>query len=128
MDRVVIDASAVIAYLRREPGAELAKQHIPGAYISSVNLAEIVSKLVEEGMSLSDAKRTIGELGMDVIPFSEPDALDVGGLRAVTKQHGLSIGDRACLALARARRLPALTADRAWAALDLGVEVRLIRE
>lgn len=127
MADVVLDASAILAMLRREPGGEKVFELLPRAMISAVNYAEVASKLIDLGASRQDAAEVVEELGSKVEPLDARAALDAGLLRVSTRAHGLSLGDRACLALARARGLPAVTADRAWAAVDVGVEIVLIR-
>jgi len=92
----------------------------------SVNLSEVVAKLAEFGMPETDIHRALS-LGLELIPFNETLAYEAGLLRPVTRNAGLSLGDRACLALARSRALPAFTSDRAWATLDTDIEIILIR-
>lgn len=123
----VLDASAVLARLRGERGADIVQARASNALISAVNYAEVIGKLIDLGVSAEVAAATIGEFELAVVPFDEIDAARTGALRAVTRRRGLSLGDRACLALAERLGLPVLTADRAWADLDLGVEVVLIR-
>ena len=127
MADVLLDASAVLARIFREPGAERVDAVLPGASVSAVNYAEVVSKLIDFGAPVEAATDIGSDLGLAVLPFDEAAAGDAGLLRGATRALGLSLGDRACLALARRLRLPILTADRAWADLDLGVEVVLIR-
>ncbi len=127
MGSVVVDASAVLAVLRREPGGDEALAHFSDAVISAVNVAEVASVLTDLGMRGEEIRLTVADLGLKVAPFDEEQGLLVGELRALTRGKGLSLGDRACLALAKQRRLPALTADRAWAEVGWTVEVRLIR-
>ena len=127
MASAVLDASAVLAYVNGEPGAEVVAAVIGDALISAVNLAEAVTKLVERGGTLEQASEVLALAELDVIDFNRALAVQAGGLIAATRAKGLSLGDRACLALAARENLPAITADRVWAALKLGVEVRLIR-
>lgn len=127
MSRVVLDASALLALLQNEPGSDRVMEQLAGALISSVNLSEVVAKLAERGMPEGDINRSLG-LGLEVVPFDEELAWKAGLLRPQTRRSGLSLGDRACLALARSRSLPALTADHVWADLDVGVDVVVIRE
>jgi PIN domain nuclease of toxin-antitoxin system len=126
MSDAVLDASAVLALLRAEPGADKVAAALPGALLSTVNLAEIVSKLCERGMSAAQARYAVEALGVEIIDFDTTQACLAGDLRKSTKSAGLSLGDRACLALSRHRNLPALTADSAWARLP-DLEVTLIR-
>jgi ribonuclease VapC len=130
---VVLDASAVLAYLKNEPGAEAVYVAVgEGALVSAVNWAEALSKLAEGGQDPGDAARAltdIGILGQGLIvrPLDGAQAVEIARLRPLIREAGLSLGDRACLALAGALGLPALTADHVWARLNLGLEVRLIR-
>ncbi len=128
MSRFVLDASAVLALIFGERGADAVAIHVPECAISAVNLAEVVAKLADEESSDEAVRLTINDLDLDVIEFDEELAMDSGLLRQRTRQMGLSLGDRACLALAKRDGLPALTADRAWARLDVGVEVQVIRD
>lgn len=126
MSNVILDASAVLALLQDEPGGDLVLDSLPGALISSVNLSEVVAKLAELGMPKREIRLALS-LGLKVVPFDEALAYSAGSLRPATRSAGLSLGDRACLALAWSRSLPALTTDRAWQDLDVDVEVRVIR-
>jgi PIN domain nuclease of toxin-antitoxin system len=124
----VLDASALLALLNQEPGAEkLTPELLRHATASTVNLAEVHSKLVELGgdphEAWADALSPISE----TVPFTEQQARIVGGLMARTRTLGLSLGDRACLALGIALRAPVYTADRAWKSLKLGVPIHVIR-
>ena len=129
----VLDASALLALLKGEPGAERVAEALErGAYLSAVNLAEVLSKLADWGEDPAEAQARMAQVGLlgaavEVLPFTGEDALEVARLRALTRAHGLSFGDRACLALARRLGLPALTAERAWAELDLGIPVEVLR-
>lgn len=125
---IVLDASAVIAWLRREPGAEqvdAAWQDEP--VISAVNFAEVLSKVGEHGGDVHAAARDLRIEGLRVEPYGDEDAAVTAELRLPTRAQGLSLGDRACLALARRLGVPVLTADRQWANVSVGVEVQVIR-
>jgi ribonuclease VapC len=112
----------------QEPGSEVVALALAAeATIGTVNLSEVVSKLAEVGMAEPAIREAIDSLGLDVEPFDAQLAYAVGMLRPVTKQAGLSLGDRACLALGRRLGLEVLTADRAWADLRVGVAIRAIR-
>lgn len=124
---VVLDASAVLALLHREAGADVVLRHLDNAVVSAVNLAEVAARLADHGMPAAEIREVVGSIGVEIVPFDEPRAYDTASLRSLTRAKGLSLGDRACLALARERGVPAVTADRAWAALDLGIEIELIR-
>lgn len=123
----VLDASAVLAVIRGESGAEMVEVQLARALISAVNFAEVISRLSDLGVPNAVAVSSVMELGAEVAIFDDLAAVSVGALRVKTRIRGLSLGDRACLALALSAGLPALTADRVWAELDLGVEVVLIR-
>ena len=139
MSEAVLDASALLAYLNDEPGAEAVEEALSsGARVGAVNWAEVLSKVAEKGGDpglLEDRLERSGVLGqaLRVMPLTREDALIIGELRPLTKEAGLSLADRACLALAIRLSLPALTTDRAWKNLDKDakaprdVEVRLIR-
>lgn len=129
----VLDASALLAYLREEPGADVVAAAIAdGAAISTVNLAEVFSRSADRGIDPAKlaAKLTEGGLldgAITVEPFTIADAIDTACLRPATRDAGLSLGDRACLALARRLDAPALTADAAWDRTAHGVELHQIR-
>ena len=127
MSRVVLDASAVIAFLRRELGAETVAGYRGGAIISAVNIAESALKLSNLGMSLLEARKSIAMMRMEIIPFDLEQSYHAASIHGATRAYGLSLGDCACLQLAMSRGIPALTADRAWDEIDLDVEVILIR-
>ncbi len=127
MAKYALDASALLALLNAEKGATLVEDLLPDAVISAVNLAEVVSRLSAVGMPENGIRETLSLLGLEVIPFDEDQAFQAGLLYPPAQDYGLSLGDRACLALARATSTIAVTADRAWANLGIGIEVKLIR-
>jgi PIN domain nuclease of toxin-antitoxin system len=110
----VLDASAVLALLNKEPGYEEVLAVLPTAAIGTVNLTEVISKLCERGVPPGAAMEAVQCLGVEMVPHSAEHALLSGELRSKTKAFGLSLGDRACLALARERRATVITADRHW--------------
>ena len=126
MSEPVLDASALLAVMLEERGAEKVRDLLPGAIIGAVNLAEVVAKLQERGVPDEEIDRAIARLDLPVIPFDMAQAMVAGKLRARTL--GLSLGDRACLALAVVRGTPAVTMDRGWSALDIGAEVTVARD
>jgi ribonuclease VapC len=127
MSEHVLDASALLAVMLEEPGAEKVRELLPGALIGAVNLAEVVAKLQERGAPDENIDRNIARLSLSVIPFDAALAMAAGKLRVRTRDAGLSLGDRACLALALARGLAAVTTDRGWAAVDVGATVVVAR-
>lgn len=127
--RFVLDASALLAGLNAEPGADRVAATLDFAVISAVNFAEVAGSLARGGNRPDDVRAILGALACTVMPADEEMAIDVGLMRAVTDRGGLSLGDRFCLALGRRLRAPVLTADRQWALIadDVGVAVELIR-
>jgi ribonuclease VapC len=126
---VVLDASAVLALLFKEPGAEVVCAHLRTGVIGAANLAEVLAKLADHGLPTNEAARAVAILGLEIMPMTETQALHSAALRPVTRSAGLSLGDRACLALAAELGAVALTADRGWNALagPVGVRVQMIR-
>jgi ribonuclease VapC len=124
---IVADASAVIALLVGEPFTRFEPSRLANASISAVNLSEVLTRLQEIGMPESAAASAFARLNLRVIAFDEPQARAAARLRPVTRHAGLSLGDRACLALGNRLGCPVVTADRVWASLDVGVEIVLIR-
>lgn len=124
----VLDASAVLAVLYREQGSQLIAEYLlNGGALSSINLAEVLSKQDELGVPAGVTVSHIELLGVRIHDFNSEAAVRVGALRSLTKSAGLSLGDRACLALGQQLGAPVLTADRVWGQLDLPVEVIVIR-
>jgi ribonuclease VapC len=124
---VVLDASAVLSLLRREPGAEYVENRLPGAAISAVNYSEVIKKAVERGGNVADARAQVEFLQLSVVPFDIDLACHAAGLWPAVREFGLSLADRCCLALAATLGRPVLTADRSWKTLKIGVTVELIR-
>lgn len=127
MSEVVLDASAILALLAGEAGAEFVASYIGRGAVNTVNLAEVASKLAERGGTRSQIAAIVDELAREEHSFSSDLALDTGLLRPATRHLGLSLGDRACLALAVRLALPVVTADRGWGALDLTIPVVSVR-
>lgn len=124
---VVLDASALLALLQKEPGSDIVEESLPLAIIGAVNLSEVVAKLIENGMPEEAVRTALAGLDLEIHPFDEPLAYRTGALRAATRRLGLSLGDRACLALGESLECAVLTTDRNWADLTLDLTVRVIR-
>jgi ribonuclease VapC len=122
----VFDSSAIIALIQKEEGADIVAKHIRGAIISSVNYSEIVAVLSRK-MQKDIITAILTKLIPEIIPFDETQATEAGMLYQKTKHAGLSLGDRACITLAQFRKIPILTADKAWLNLNLAVEIKTIR-
>jgi len=124
---IVFDSSVILRHINNEPGSGRAAALFGEALISAVNVAEVVAKLTERGAGLGLIREALSRYGMQIAVFDEELAERTGALRAKTKSFGLSLGDRACLALAERFALPVLTADRTWKDLNLAIDVQLLR-
>ena len=125
---IVFDASAAIAYIRREPGWQKVADHLSAPVISTINLQEVASFLILRGVPLIVVRTMIDEINFDIRLHGKEDALASATLVLDTKKFGSGLGDRSCMALAIKLGVPALTADRAWAKLEIpGLEVILAR-
>jgi PIN domain nuclease of toxin-antitoxin system len=129
---VVLDASALLALLREEEGAERVAKELPrGAAISALNWAEVLARLIDLGGDPAEiAARALPAAAagaVEVVPFDEAGARETARLRPKTRSLGLSLADRAALALAKVRGVPVLTADRAWRSLRLPIKIEVIR-
>ena len=128
MSEVVLDASAVLAFLNQETGAEAVAELLDKAAISTVNLSEVVAKLSEKGISEELVREFVEQLNVPVVSVDKEQAIIAGLLRIETKALGLSLGDRMCLALGLRLNHPVITTDRQWANLELeGLEIRVVR-
>ena len=124
---IVADASAVLALLKQEPFSGFDPGRLERATISAVNLSEVLQKLCAGGLSDSEADDAVAALDLQVAAFDEAQARTAAQLWPQTRRAGLSLADRACLALGMRRGRPVVTADRIWANLDVGVEILLVR-
>lgn len=126
-DDIVADASAILAALKREPFSNVDPRRLVGSTISAVNVCEVLSKLHDDGLTHAQADEAISTMDLRVVPFDGPQARIAARLRSITRHAGLSLGDRACLALGDRLGYSVVTADRVWASLNVGVEIVLIR-
>lgn len=115
----VLDASALLALLFNEPGGEMVERGLDSSAISAVSLSEVMQKSIARGVDVGTLRDDLAAVGVRTIDFDGDTAEEAANLWAETKRAGLSLGDRACLALARQLRLPAVTADQAWQGFDL---------
>jgi ribonuclease VapC len=127
MAKTVLDASALLAFINREPGAEMVTAVLGEAAISTVNFSEVVTKLALRNRSPQRILDELTEFELEVVDFNRALAEDAGLLATATRGQGLSLGDRACLALARRENAVALTADNAWRQVQVGIEIQFIR-
>lgn len=127
VSEIALDASAVLALMMDEPGGAKVASLLPDAIMSAVNVAEVIAKIVDrDAEAHGKVLRAIEALGIEMVPFDADQALVSGALRSQTRDIGLSLGDRACLALAKIRNIPALTADRSWLRIAESVAVKVI--
>jgi PIN domain nuclease of toxin-antitoxin system len=124
---IVFDASALLVLLNKEPGYKLVEQYVPEAIMSAVNLAEVITVLMGAGVPSTVAVSLSSELMTEIVPFDVVQAATSAALRQETKPYGLSLGDRACLALAQQKKLSVLTADKIWGELKLTIDIKLVR-
>jgi PIN domain nuclease of toxin-antitoxin system len=122
---VVLDASALLAWLQAETGADLVEMELATAAISSLNWSEVLQKSLAHGVQIIGLREDMEALGLAIVPFDVDDAEQAA--RLWTPGSGLSLADRACLALGLRHGVPVLTADRAWAQVTRNVDVRVIR-
>lgn len=127
MHKCVLDASALLALINQEAGADKVEKVLADSIISAVNYSEVATVLSSIGMPLVEVEALVPGLVAEVIPFDEQQALLAGKFREKTRHKGLSLGNRACLALGILRSLPVLTADKIWTTLELGVKIVSIR-
>lgn len=124
----VLDASALLAWLREEPGAGVVEERLSGAFVSAVNLSEVMQKSLAVGVEVSGLAEDIGALGVSFVGFGAEEAAVAAGMWPGTRALGLSLADRACLETAVRLGLPALTADRPWREIEWeGLSVEVIR-
>ncbi len=123
----VLDASAILAAMQGEPGSEKVAAMLGNAAVSSVNVAEVVTKLLRAGQAESSIHEDLAALRLETIPFDQALAYKTASLYPKTSRIGLSLGDRACLATAKHLGVPAVTMDRSWKTARLGIRVLVLR-
>ena len=123
----VLDSSAVLAVIWNEPGSDMVLDRIEGAVISAVNYAEVLTKISDRGIDSKPAKALLASLAIETIVFDKVQAETSSQLRSQTRHLGLSLGDRACIALAMTKGWPVLTADKVWTELSISIDVQLVR-
>ena len=126
-NKIVLDASALLCLLNDEPGADRVAAILTRSLIGATNLAEVVSKLRERGLSLDEVREALGGLHLDVRPLSQAQAVLIGDLRPATRPLGLSLGDRACLALAIELNAEIYTTDAALTKAEVAITATNIR-
>jgi ribonuclease VapC len=119
MSKYVLDASAVLALLNQEPGMDQVERILGESIISAVNACEVLTKLIDAGLPMEEARESFDLLGLDVIDFNKELGEKAASLRSVTRKKGLSLGDRCCLALGLHLKIEVVTAEREWAKLKL---------
>lgn len=126
-NKIILDASALLALLKKESGHSIVEENLANAVMSAINISEVIAVLLAIEIPKNETLTIINGLISEIIPFDQHQALMAAELRKITKQHGLSLGDRACLALAKEKKLPVITADKIWNKLDLGITIHVIR-
>lgn len=124
---VVLDASALLAFLHDEPGGEHVSAVLEGARVSALNWSEVLQKSLQQDVDVAGMRQEFTGVGVSFEPFTPQQAETAAWLWSHTRNHGLSLADRACLALAMDQGLPVITADRVWARLKLDIEIRVLR-
>lgn len=127
MSNIVFDSSAVLALLKMEKGHKMVSDNLDNALISSVNFTEVATVVFRRGFAQEEVLDSLTNSFPNIIDFDKEQSLIAASLDNITKEYGLSLGDRACLALAKHKNLPVITADKIWKEIDLGLDIRLIR-
>lgn len=127
MKKVVLDTSALVAYIHKEKGEDNVLKYLYNSIISTVIYSEFIYVMLDKGFNLEELEKIITYFGIEIIDFDKEQAVIAAELVVKTKSKGLSFGDRACLALAIVKKIPVITADKIWSKLDIGVDIKLIR-
>lgn len=123
----VLDASALLAYLHQEPGWKVVRKAVGDGYVSAVNWSEVAQKTAHRGLDVDQVRSLLEEVGLSIVPFTSEQAETAALLWQKTRNNGLSLADRSCLALAIIQNVTVFTTDRVWAELDLGLDIRVVR-
>lgn len=126
-NKIVFDSSAILALLNEESGKEVVSENLDRAMVSAINIVEVATVLIRKGLDSEAIFNLLKETFLHIEDFNLDQAIIASSIDELTKHHGLSLGDRACLALAKHKNLPVLTADKAWKEFDLGIKVQLTR-
>ena len=126
-DLIVLDSSAVLAVFLNEPGGEIVIPHLRDALLSTVNLAEVHTRMLDRGVRADHAWSRMESVQFEICFFTDEQERIAAELRSITRPFGLSLGDRACLALAIERKATVYTTDRIWTKLNLGIKIEVIR-
>jgi len=124
---IILDASALLAYLHQETGWESVQSVLPESCIGTVNWSEVAQKIAQKGMDVGAVRNLLEELGLMIVPFSVEQAEIAAQLWEESRRFGLSLADRACLGLAIEHETRVLTADSVWSELALNIEIQQIR-
>jgi len=125
-NKIVFDSSAILALLNEEAGKEMVSENLDRAVVSTVNIVEVATVLIRKGLKSEEIFNLLKETFLHIEDFDLEQSVIAASFKDVTK-NGLALGDRACLALAKSKNLPVLTADKVWKGLELGIKVKLIR-
>jgi ribonuclease VapC len=126
-ETAVLDSSAVLAVILKEPGSDAVVSFLEGGLLSTVNLAEVHMRLLRQGVASDHAWRLILACACEICFFTAAQARATAELIQITRPYGLCLGDRACLALAIERKATVYTTDKIWKKIPLGIEVEVIR-
>src|SRR3990167_5745144 len=124
---VIFDSSALLALLQEEPGYKIAEEHLTTFIMSAINVSESIAGLIKIGIPPNEAKITILDIVKNIVPFCAEQACIAAQFIPFTKSLGLSLGDRACLALGKQLNLTVLTTDKVWKKPNLGIHIQLLR-
>ena len=129
-EKIVFDSSAIIALLELEEGWTIVSDHLNNAIVSTINLAEVMTVISRKTVGddvAGEAMKLLQNTFPHIVDFNQEQAVITAMFDSTTQEHGLSLGDRACLALAKSKNLPVLTADKIWGKLKVGVKIQMIR-